>query len=74
VLAGVTISEQDAMNGSPKQGDMVARTPENHADQWLVSEAYFKANLERAEEEPPISVDKLSSTLKRMRDALRDER
>lgn len=42
----VSISEQDLLNGSPKDGDMIARNPKNHLDQWLVSEGYFKDNFE----------------------------
>jgi len=42
----VSISEEDKKNGSPKQGDMIARNPKNHNDQWLVAKAYFDDNLE----------------------------
>lgn len=42
----VSISEADLKNGSPKLGDMIARNPKNHADQWLVAKAYFEENLE----------------------------
>jgi hypothetical protein len=45
-LIGVSISDADLKNGSPKRGDMIARNPKNHDDQWLVSEAYFKDNFE----------------------------
>ena len=45
-LNGVSISEPDLNNGSPKPGDMIARNPKNHKDQWLVSEQYFKDNFE----------------------------
>jgi hypothetical protein len=47
-LDGVSISETDRKNGSPKAGDMIARNPANHDDQWLVAEAYFQANFEPA--------------------------
>jgi hypothetical protein len=47
-LEGVSISAEDKANGSPKEGDMIARNPANHADQWLVAQAYFEANLETA--------------------------
>ena len=47
-LPGVSISEADAKNGSPKLGDMIARNPLNHNDQWLVAEKYFHDNLEPA--------------------------
>ena len=42
----VSISDVDFANGSPKLGDMVARNPKNHLDQWLVAEQYFKDNFE----------------------------
>ena len=42
----VSISEADRENGSPKPGDMIARNPANHADQWLVAADYFAANFE----------------------------
>jgi hypothetical protein len=47
-LAGVSISEVDAAAGSPKDGDMVARNPKNHADQWLVARQYFADNFDPA--------------------------
>ncbi len=47
-LIGVSISEQDKQNGSPKIGDMIARNPKNHNDLWLVARKYFEDNLERA--------------------------
>ena len=40
----VSISKEDRNNGSPKKGDMIARNPENHLDQWLVSKEFFEAN------------------------------
>ena len=42
----VSISDSDIKNGSPKKGDMIARNPKNHNDQWLVAEQYFKDNFE----------------------------
>lgn len=42
----VCVSPEDAKNGSPKLGDMVARNPKNHADQWLVAAQYFADNFE----------------------------
>lgn len=46
----VSISEADRNNGSPKAGDMIARNPKNHNDQWLVAKEYFEENLEPIEE------------------------
>jgi hypothetical protein len=42
----VSISVEDLSNGSPKLGDMIARNPKNHNDQWLVAKQYFQDNFE----------------------------
>lgn len=44
----VSISASDREAGSPKEGDMIARNPKNHDDQWLVAAAYFADNFEPA--------------------------
>ena len=41
----ISVSKADLDNGSPKFGDMIARNPKNHDDQWLVAEQYFKDNF-----------------------------
>ena len=41
-----SISKPDKEAGSPKEGDMIARNPKNHADQWLVAAQYFADNFE----------------------------
>jgi len=45
-MSGISISTPDAENGSPKDGDYIARNPNDHNDQWLVSAAYFAENFE----------------------------
>jgi hypothetical protein len=45
-INGYEVSAVDAAAGSPKAGDMIARNPKNHADQWLVAAQYFKDNFE----------------------------
>jgi hypothetical protein len=45
-MAAVSVSAEDVKAGSPKAGDMIARNPKNHADQWLVAAAYFADNFE----------------------------
>lgn len=45
-LTDISISKPDLENGSPKLGDMIARNPKNHVDQWLVAAQYFKDNFE----------------------------
>lgn len=42
----VSISDADKENGSPLIGDMIARNPKNHNDQWLVAKLYFEDNFE----------------------------
>jgi len=46
-LDGVSISDADLANGSPKEGDMVARNPRNLNDRWLVAKKYFLENFEQ---------------------------
>ena len=45
----VSISQADKDAGSPKVGDMIARNPKNHDDQWLVAKQYFEDNFEPVE-------------------------
>ena len=47
-LKDVSIAEVDRRNGSPKEGDMIARNPKNHNDKWLVAAQYFKDNFREA--------------------------
>lgn len=42
----ISVSNTDCKDGSPKIGDMIARNPKDHSDQWLVAEQYFKDNFE----------------------------
>ncbi len=48
--SNVSISNADFNNGSPLPGDMVARNPLNHDDQWLVAAKYFAAHYKPLEE------------------------
>jgi hypothetical protein len=48
-LEGVSIAAVDKLAGSPQPGDMIARNPKNHADQWLVAAQYFADNFELPE-------------------------
>lgn len=45
-LERVSITAADKEAGSPKAGDMIARNPVNHDDQWLVAAKYFSDNFE----------------------------
>lgn len=42
----ISVAAVDRDAGSPKLGDMIARNPANHADQWLVAAKYFADNFE----------------------------
>ena len=44
-LTGVSISEFDKQNGSPKPGDFIARGTD-HSDMWLVAAQYHKDNYQ----------------------------
>jgi len=44
-MEGVSVSDVDKSNGSPKLGDMIARNPKNHDDKWLVAKKYFEENF-----------------------------
>ena len=41
----ISVSDADIKNGSPRDGDMIARNPANNGDQWLVAGEYFMANF-----------------------------
>lgn len=44
-MTGVSVSDADRANGSPKAGDKIARNPKNHSDRWLVAADYFAENF-----------------------------
>ena len=46
-LAGVSVSATDDPENDM---GMIARNPQNHADQWYVAKAYFEENFEPLEE------------------------
>ncbi|KXB08465.1 hypothetical protein AKJ59_00860 [candidate division MSBL1 archaeon SCGC-AAA385M02] len=46
----ISISKVDKEDGSPKEGDMIARNPKKHKDKWLVAKEYFEDNFEIIEE------------------------
>jgi len=45
ISLGVSISKADLENGSPKEGDLIARNSENYDDKWLVSKDYARENF-----------------------------
>jgi len=61
----VSISQADSENGSPKIGDMIARNPTNHNDQWLVAKLYFDDNFEinhlLSKQKPSVSEEEINN-------------
>lgn len=51
LAANISISSEDKLRGSPKPGDMIARNPENHEDQWLVAKEYFENNFKKVSDD-----------------------
>lgn len=49
VLNNVLIPDAARKAGSPKEGDMIARNPQNHDERWIVAEADFKDNFKSVE-------------------------
>lgn len=47
-MTGVSISDSDKTNGSPKFGDMIAINKNDHTDRWLVADKFFNDNYEPA--------------------------
>lgn len=47
-MRGISISDSDKANGSPKVGDMIAINKNDHTDRWLVAEKFFNGNYEPA--------------------------
>jgi hypothetical protein len=47
-MTGVSISQADLDNGSPKEGDMIAVNPKIPLDRWLVAKKFFEENYEKA--------------------------
>jgi hypothetical protein len=47
-IAHIAVADADRLTGSPKEGDMIARNPKNHDDQWLVEGQFFVDNYELA--------------------------
>lgn len=45
-MSRISVSLPDKEAGSPVAGDMIARNPKNHEDQWLVAAQYFADNFE----------------------------
>jgi hypothetical protein len=50
-LEGVSVSAADEKAGSPKVGDMIARNPKKHDDQWLVEAKFFAENFKLLKEQ-----------------------
>lgn len=67
----VSISKSDREAGSPKAGDMIARNPANHEDQWLVAADYFAVNFEAIPVLDPGGFEARKEQAEALRDACR---
>jgi len=47
-MDAISVSIPDQLAGSPKLGDMIARNPKDHTDQWVVAAKFFEENYEPA--------------------------
>ena len=45
-MAGVSVSDADKANGSPKFGDLIAFNPKNKDDKWLVAKEFADDNYD----------------------------
>lgn len=45
-MSPISVSPEDAMNGSPLPGDMIATNPKNNDDKWLVAAQFMADNYE----------------------------
>jgi len=59
--SGVSISQEDLVNGSPKEGDMIAVNSDNNKDMWLVAKEFFEANYVAAVVELDVKDNDLKS-------------
>lgn len=50
-MTGVSVSETDRQNGSPKEGDFIAVNKDDETDRWLVSKEFIEKNYEETEPE-----------------------
>ena len=66
----ISISKEDLDNGSPKLGDMVARNPKNHNDQWLVAKEYFEANFSQLNANKTLGNTCANGTTKNVKDVV----
>jgi len=46
VMDGIRVSDADKLNGSPKDGDMIAFNPKDDTDRWLVAAKFVDDNYE----------------------------
>jgi hypothetical protein len=45
-MSGVSVSDADKANNSPKEGDFIATNPNNPDDKWLVAAKFIEENYE----------------------------
>lgn len=49
-MKGVSVSDADKTNGSPKMGDFIATNPASPDDKWLVAAKFIADNYEEVTE------------------------
>lgn len=59
-MSRVSLAAADKEAGSPKEGDMIARNPKNHDDQWLVAAAYYADNFKLVSSSSPGRQERVS--------------
>ena len=47
----VRVLHTDRLAGSPKEGDMIARQPDDHEDRWLIRGEVFEATYQQAKQD-----------------------
>ncbi len=40
-LENIAVADSDKAKGSPQLGDMIARNPNDHSNQWLMNKDFF---------------------------------
>lgn len=44
-MTRVSVSQADKEKGSPKDGDMISKNPDDYGDLWLIEKEYFLKNF-----------------------------
>ena len=70
-MSTISVSPEDAGNGHPKDGGMVARDPNNPTDRWYINEEFFLKNYKETDTDPaalfPFNTEDAEIELKKLR-------